>query len=144
MSATFTISCTLDTTDTQCPLAMEIWVDDHKVFDQIVTGPTQFTHDLAESDAQHSLKFLLKGKKPEHTTITESGEIVKDARLAIKDLCFDQIALGQIFIQNAVYTHDYNGTGPQTQHKFYQEMGCNGVVQLDFTTPVYLWLLENM
>jgi hypothetical protein len=71
------------------------------------------------------------------------GEIVLDARLAIKDIEFDQIALNHIFTELSVYTHDFNGTGPQTSDKFYGEIGCNGIVELKFTTPVYIWLLEN-
>lgn len=139
------ISCNLDTTDPSCALGTEIWLDDDCLFnDSHITGLTHFEHSLSDSDAQHQLRFILKGKMPEHTIISESGEILKDARLIIKDLSFDDIALGQIFIDQAVYTHDFNGTAPQTQDKFYQEMGCNGTVQLNFSTPVYLWLLENM
>jgi hypothetical protein len=63
--------------------------------------------------------------------------------LTVTDLEFDEILLGQIFINNAVYTHNCNGTAPETQNTFYGKMGCNGTVELKFTTPVYLWMLEN-
>jgi len=47
-------------------------------------------------------------------------------------------------VKLAQYQHDFNGTGNPTIDKFYGEMGCNGTVSLKFTTPIYLWLLENM
>jgi hypothetical protein len=76
--------------------------------------------------------------------VDESGVIVKDACLIISDLAFDEIALGHIVTEKSVYIHDFNGNDSLTQHKFFSQMGCNGVVSLKFTTPMYLWLLENM
>jgi hypothetical protein len=46
--------------------------------------------------------------------------------------------------EQAVYTHDFNGTQQEIQDEFYSEMGCNGTVSLKFSTPIYLWLLEHM
>jgi hypothetical protein len=46
--------------------------------------------------------------------------------------------------QQATYTHNFNGAGAETQEKFYGEIGCNGIVSLKFSTPIYLWLLEHM
>ena len=43
-----------------------------------------------------------------------------------------------------IYRHDYNGTTDPFDDEFYGEMGCNGTVSLKFTTPIYLWLLENL
>jgi hypothetical protein len=44
----------------------------------------------------------------------------------------------------AKYQHDFNGTGKLTTQNFYGELGCNGTVSLKFSTPIYIWLLENM
>jgi len=42
------------------------------------------------------------------------------------------------------YCHDFNGTQPAVVDRFHGSLGCNGTVTLKFTTPIYLWLLENM
>jgi hypothetical protein len=63
--------------------------------------------------------------------------------MIITDLSFDEILLAQIFVDKATYTHNFNGTGEETQEKFYGELGCNGTISLKFTTPIYLWILEN-
>jgi hypothetical protein len=105
----------------------------------------QITVELEDKDdAEHELRLVLKNKKTEHTKIDEHGNIMADARLQITDVAFDEIRLGNMFSQQAVYTHDFNGTGKATVDKFYGELGCNGTVKLKFTTPMYLWLLEHM
>lgn len=145
MTTVTKLSCVLGTTDPACRLGLEIWLDNDKIFDSDHMSCTvPFEHVMPENEADHELKFIMKGKLPEHTVIDAQGQIVKDARLSIKDLSFDEILLGDLLAQNAVYTHDFNGTGTQVHDNFYEEMGCNGTVCLKFKTPIYLWLLEKM
>jgi hypothetical protein len=86
----------------------------------------------------------MKNKTPNHTQIDEAGSIISDARLIVTELAFDEIQLGYMVAEQAIYTHDFNNTEESTQDKFYSEMGCNGTVSLKFSTPIYLWLLEHM
>jgi hypothetical protein len=95
-------------------------------------------------DESRVLELVLSGKTPDHTQITEHGEITSDVTVQIRDISFDDIAIDQIFSELAEYHHDFNGTQPAIVDRFYGDMGCNGTVRLEFTTPVYLWLLENM
>jgi riboflavin synthase len=142
---TYQIACTIGTTDTTAELGMEIWLDDQQLFStNHVTDTKQLTFDFDEDEADHELRFIMKNKSIEHTSVDSEGNIVSDARLTIADVAFDEIQLGQIFVDQATYTHDFNGTRPETVDKFYGEMGCNGTVRLRFTTPIYLWLLEHM
>jgi hypothetical protein len=109
-----------------------------------VTEEKQISMEIPDDDSEHELRFILKNKTAEHTQVDEAGNIISDSTLAITDLAFDEIKLGYIATALTVYTHDFNGTAEESQHKFYSEMGCNGTVNLKFTTPLYLWLLENM
>jgi hypothetical protein len=143
---TYTISCTIGTTDSTAPLGLEVWLDDVRLFDtnHVVYDILPLTFGIDEDEAEHELRFVMTGKTEAHTKIDETGAIVKDASLTIKDLAFDDIKLGQLFIDHATYTHNFNGTQAETTDKFYGEMGCNGTVSLRFTTPIYLWFLETM
>jgi hypothetical protein len=87
---------------------------------------------------------LLKNKQPEHTQLSGLGEILQDSCLIISNLKFDGIELGQIVNDLSVYQHDFNGTQALTTDKFFGTMGCNGTVELKFSTPIYIWLLEHM
>jgi hypothetical protein len=95
-------------------------------------------------DQPHVLEFVLSGKTIDHTQITNQGEITSDVTVRIQDISFDDISIDQIVSELAEYNHDFNGTQPSIVDRFYGEMGCNGTVRLQFTTPIYLWLLENM
>ena len=145
MSNTVTISCTVDTTDPAAALGFETWIDDHKFCDfDHVKSKQQVFFELPDDDDEHELRFVLKNKSSNHTQIDETGNIVADARLIVTELAFDEIQLGHMVTEQAVYAHDFNGTGQLTQDEFYGEMGCNGTVSFKFTTPIYLWLLEHM
>jgi hypothetical protein len=145
MTTTFNISCEIDTTDASVPLDIAVFIDDQPIFDHCaVDGVIQLSYDMLEDEADHELRFVMQNKQPEHTQVDEHGTILKDARIIVKNISFDEIPLGQIVVEKATYTHDFNGTGDSVVHKFYGEMGCNGVVSLKFSTPIYLWLLENM
>ena len=127
-------------------LHLTVKLDDHIIYDRSPgDSPEHISYSFDDSvETEHLLSFEMSGKLPEHTTISESGEITQDRLIKISDVAFDDIVLGQVFIESAKYRHDYNGTGNFVEEKFYGEMGCNGRVEMRFTTPIYLWLLENM
>jgi hypothetical protein len=87
---------------------------------------------------------VLKNKKSEHTTVDADGNITQDAVITIGSFEFEEINVDSLVQRLAIYTHNFNGSGDRTLHKFFGRMGCNGTLSLKFTTPVYLWLLENM
>jgi hypothetical protein len=145
MSNTVAISCIINTTNPDAALGFEAWINNQKFFDiDHVQAQQPVVLKIADDDGEHELRFVLKNKTTDHTQIDEAGRIVSDARLIVTDLEFDEIKLGHMVTEQAVYTHDFNGTGIIAHDKFYGEMGCNGTVSLKFTTPVYLWLLEHM
>ena len=144
MSDLVKISCIIDTSDSAVPLGLEIWVDNTCVLNLESVAHQQKFETVCSDDGEHELRFVLKNKLSEHTTVSPMGDIVKDAVLYIKNIQFDDIELGEIVSNLSVYAHDFNGTGQPTQDRFYGSMGCNGTVSLKFSTPVYLWLLENM
>ena len=143
---TYQIACTIGTTDPAAKLGLEIWVDDAKLYanEHVTETVIPLSFDLTEDESEHELKFVMTGKTGADTKIDDQGNIVKDACLTVTNVTFEEIELNQLFADNAVYTHDFNGSQAKTQGKFYGTMGCNGTVSLEYATPVYLWLLEKM
>jgi hypothetical protein len=142
-----TFSFDLIPTNPATELGFEAWVNDQCVFDSdCVSNTVTVTGNLPSDsiEAEHVLKLVLKNKQPEHTQLSELGEILQDSCLTVSNLSFDDIKLGQIVNHLSVYQHDFNGTADSGQHRFYGTMGCNGTVTLEFSTPMYIWLLENM
>lgn len=146
MTPTVCITFNLATTDATAELGFEAWIDDRKFLDVEHVKKTQpVAVELDDEDnTEHELRLVLKNKTAEHTQVDEHGNIITDARLQITDMAFDEIKLGHMLVEQAVYTHDFNGTAKVTEDKFYGELGCNGTVSLKFATPMYLWLLEHM
>lgn len=104
-------------------------------------GPVEI--EINDTEGDHELKIAMSGKQPHHTVVDDQGIITQDAVVEIKNLAFDSTQINHILIEKSSYEHDYNGTGTTIKEKFFGTMGCNGVVRLSFTTPIYIWLLEH-
>lgn len=139
------IELNIDSTDYSAELGIRIYLDQNLIHENFhVKESYNFSHKISDDDGEHELVYELFGKKPTHTSINEAGEIIKDAMLVIKNVEFDGISVSQILSLVSQYQHDFNGTQPPVSTRFYSDLGCNGKVTMKFTTPVYLWLLENM
>jgi hypothetical protein len=143
--STAKISLVLGSTDYSVPLGAELWIDDHCFYNtDHITAPTPVCHEIHDTTGEHELKIVLKNKRPEYTNVDDQGNLTKDAVLTASAICFDDIDCSQLVFDLSTYTHNFNGSQGETTDQFYGSMGCNGTVSLKFSTPFYLWLLENM
>lgn len=127
-------------------LHLTVTLDDSVIYDKSPTEvPEKIIHQFDDSiDGDHVLRFEMSEKLSEHTTISDNGEILQDRVIKITDVAFDDIVLGHVFTEISQYCHDHNGTSDPVTEKFYGTMGCNGRVEVKFSTPIYIWLLESM
>jgi hypothetical protein len=116
------------------------------VLDPVLTNTEQdFSFEFADIEgAANIIEFELSEKTAAHTGIDESDEITHDELVTISAVSIDEIELGHLLTEKAVYQHNFNGSQPMTEVQFFGAMGCNGVVRFEFSSPFYLWLLENM
>lgn len=142
---TIKFKCVVGSTDFTVPVGLEIWVDNYRLFDQDHINQTyQVEYEISDDDGDHELRFVLKNKLSAHTRVDAEGSIVSDATVTVSDIKFDDIDCDYLTTTLSQYQHDFNGTGEPTTESFYGELGCNGTVSLKFTTPIYIWLLENL
>ena len=127
-------------------IGVQIRLDTQVVFDSRNTLNKQVIEytfaDLV--DATHVLEIEMMGKLPTDTEIDPQGNILSDKSIIVENLAFDELALGHLVTELAAYTHNFNGSQDTIEDQFYGSMGCNGIVRIEFTSPVYLWMLENM
>jgi hypothetical protein len=124
-----------------------IWLDDHQVVaSEIVSAAQQeIKFERSVDDGPHTLKIRLENKNT-NDTVLENGEVIKDMLLNIDDVMIDDISLGNI-LWSAEYILDhpqeYRG---QTITKLDNcvNLGWNGTYVLKFTSPFYIWLLEQL
>ena len=142
---TVQISFDVETSNAECPLSVQVWLDDSLLLDNPhVQEKIAFAHGISDDDGDHQLRIVILGKTADHTRVDDQGNIIKDATLQISTVTIDGIDVNQLFLEKCVYTHDLNGTQTEIQDTFHGVAGCNGTIVFEFTTPIYLWLLENM
>ena len=146
MDNTSALSFDIDTTNASAAIPIAVWIDDNCIFQ---TGHLKELHKVVhkindDDEGEHKLRIVMSGKSAEHTKIDSSGNILQDVMLTILNFDIDGIDVNQLFQDKIIYTHDFNGTQPETTDTFHGYMGCNGTLSLNFSTPMYLWLLENM
>jgi len=127
-------------------LFLRVKLDEEILYDsQLGMDPTEIVHEFDDSaEKSRTLSIEISGKEPQHTKLNDQGEIVNDLIANIHGFKLDDIELGHMFFEKCQYHHDFNGTGDATVGPFWGSMGCNGRVEFQFSSPVYLWLLESM
>ena len=135
---------------------------------KISVGGTEYVHstlsvnhavEYFEFDAEiiegaHSLDIAFLNKKVQDTRLDTDGNIVEDLLLNIDSIEIDDIDIGNLKWTASVYTPLYpesykqhvlsSGQQISNEVKNCVNLGWNGTWSLPFTSPVYIWLLENI
>lgn len=123
--------------------AFSVWVDDVAYASGSIESAEhcniEFEASLVE-DAQHELKIRLENKNDTDTVVVDNT-IVKDMLLNIESIEVDDIELGNIKWSNSIFIPDDKENRPVL--KSCLNLGWNGAYTISFTSPFYIWLLEN-
>jgi len=139
------------------PPVAEIMIGDQSRFKQEITGTEQnpnvieVYHDLEEGK---EYKIVIhRTNKDDSQTVVDNNQIIKDQLLFIKSIEIDEIDLGGL-IYEGLYHPQYpepwaseqKQAGKQLPVSFKNvtSMGHNGRWEITFTSPFYMWLLENL
>ena len=142
---TFDISFDLTSSDYDCGLGFEVFYNNKQILNiDHVASDTPVAFTLSAEEGDQELKFIMKNKTMDHTTVDENGQIVKDAYLNISNFTINSVELGHTFLEQCKYHHDFNGSQEPVVDKFWEIMGCNGTLIFSFQSPIYLWLVMNM
>jgi hypothetical protein len=107
--------------------------------------PRTIIYEIDDAPNDHLLSLVMTGKNHTHTIVDDNGNIVEDIYFKITKLEFDELDMTEIFCQGKLcYTHSFNSDQPQLLDEFYGIIGCNGTVNIEFSTPIYLWLLDYL
>jgi hypothetical protein len=109
-----------------------------------------FKFDAELVEGEYLLKIDFLNKQPADTELNESGEIVKDLLLNIVSIEIDEIDIDSLIYTKSFYNPIYPDSYlDQEQKKITTvhncvNLGWNGTWNLPFSSPVYIWLLENI
>ena len=140
------------------PPIAEILINDKSYFKQEITATedkphlVEFSAEL-EDNKEYNLVVNRSNKIKGQTVLNAKGDIIKDQLLHIKDIEIDEIDIGSLIFEG-VYTPNYpepwatearaKGVTLPVTLKNSPTMGHNGTRTLTFSSPFYMWLLENL
>lgn len=141
------VSFVLEPSITPCSFQIDFLVDGTVLWqtDNLQAAETVKVLIPDSTDVQpRYLDFIMQGKQPEHTELDGQGNIVLDHVVTVRDFRIEGIVLQTVLESQAVYDHDFNGSSEPIRDEFFGIMGCNGRVRFEITTPIFLWLLDNV
>jgi hypothetical protein len=127
-------------------ITAEILLDQQSVGKYVCsTTPGKFDIVLADNPASHRLSVIMQGKTRQHTKVGADGMIEHDNSITFSQLEFEDIDMMPIFCQGWLgYYHSNNDVNRSVEvDEFYGYMGCNGTVNIEFDTPIYLWFNQH-
>lgn len=128
--------------------ACRVLVNDDVKFDGEIQGKTlvEFNVDI-EDDSENKLVIDYYNKDYRLDVILDDdGNVVKGKTIDILDIHLEDIDLDQIPFNNnivEVYEQAYPQDLPRTR-KNDMELSWNSTWTMEFSSPVYIWLLENI
>lgn len=111
---------------------------------------TVYEFDCDIQEGEHCLKIKLLDKDNIKVVKDSEGNLIEDFLLNIDSVEIDDIDIGALKWTHSSYFPEYPENYIDQQQKAISEvkncvtMGWNGVWQIAFTSPFYVWLLENL
>ena len=139
------------------PPVAEIIIGDQSKFKQEITGTEQNPNVIeVYQDLEEGKEYKIvihRTNKDDSQTVVDNNQIIKDQLLFIKSIEIDEIDLGGL-IYEGLYHPQYPELWASEQKQAGKElpvsfknvtsMGHNGRWEITFTSPFYMWLLENL
>jgi len=125
---------------------VNISVNGYPKFGEIIEKDKTIEFNLeVEENTKNSLTVEYSNKDPKTDVVFDGDNIIKDKRIEIKSLTINDIEL-DFFTFNTEDTLSYESFDGKEKHTGFQasKLSWNGRTTLKFTTPVYIWLLENL
>lgn len=110
--------------------------------------------DAEVSEGESSIIIKLKNKTDSDTVKDANGNIIQDIMLNVESIEVDEIDLRQMIWTHSNYQPKYSSSYVLEQEKLGNKLdnsikkcvnlGWNGYWSITFTSPFYIWLLENI
>lgn len=133
------------------PPHVKIWLDDELIEDFEVSERKsreesrviEFTRDV--TDGMHKIKVQYLDKETPDTRIDNDGNIIADHLVNIERLEIDEIDLGHMTYNKSEFLPDRD-CRPDLPERITEmvNLGYNGIWQMEFESPTYIWFLDNL
>lgn len=119
-----------------------VYVNNTLIYENLVRKPMEVTWSGELDEGNHTISVEMYNKKDGDTVTDNNENIINDVVLNIDDIEIDEISLDNLLWTKSVYTP----TDPNSPESLTEcvNLGWNGTWKLKFSTPIYLWFLENL
>lgn len=124
---------------------VSVFVNNTKIFSSPARTDLQtINYVIDDAPSSHSVQIVMSGKEFRHTVFNQQEEIESDVFFTMPRVEFDGVNVTDIFcLGKKCYTHSFNNSDLDLfVDEFYGILGCNGTVEIQVETPVYLWFLN--
>ena len=122
------------------PLDLVIKIDDRTLhMDVSGAKSTTINKKISVEPGDHLLTLSVSNKNNRSTVVDEHNNILADSYVKIKKLLIDEIDFGRIMFSESKHVDNNNNITISPGGVY-----TNGTWSLNFTTPVYIWLLEKL
>ena len=123
-----------------------VYIDQILIFDEAITKPMTVRWHGNLEEGKHIIAVEMQGKTLDDTLeADDKSGILKDMLLHIQKIRFDAIDLNMIpWNKSVFYADKSNLYAPLEPVDQILDIGWNGRWELEFESPSYIWLLENI
>jgi len=131
------------------PLKFEIFQDNLLQYNVLTNKDRySFSFDIPNDTNSHNIKFVMSEKTDNHTIFNSTTNDFESSAQII----FDKMTVGGVDFKSILqkndklitYTHDSNGYANLETTVFDFCMGFNGIVEIKYENPIYLWMFQYM
>jgi len=126
---------------------VNISLNGYPQFGEILDKDTLVEIDVEiEEDTDNFLSIEYMNKDPRNDVVFDGTDIIKDKRVLIKNITINDIQL-DIFAFENPDTLSYVPIDPSAKSSIgfdASKLSWNGRTTFKFSTPIYIWLLENL
>jgi len=120
----------------------KVYIDQEVIFDELIVDATQIVWNGELHDGDHKIIIEVYDKKSGDTVTDADGNIVKDVLVNVDNISIDDIDLDILMWSKSTY-YPTDKDSPESVTNC-TNLGWNGQWELTFSSPLYLWFLENL
>jgi hypothetical protein len=128
-------------------ILVTVFLNDDLIFEHCLDNNVHIINNVfnnTEDIVKQTIKICMHGKNQTHTVIDQQGNIIMDHAVVVEKVLLDDIDVTEIYNSGATcYVHNNNGHCQEFLDQFYGYIGCNGEVNIEWTTPLNLWFIQK-
>ena len=119
-----------------------VYINQELIHEGLIDEPTELSWSGELEEGEQVIVVEMYDKRDGDTVFDENENIIKDVILNIDNISFDNVDLNELVQMGSMY-YPKSKYAPEVLEECVN-LGWNGQWELKFSSPTYLWLLENL